>query len=200
MVQWIIFEGMHAPALTTAFLAAVATAHPNLKTAPRHQPDVWLNMWPTVVAPKRIWPYPNGQAIQQHRPQLASNSAALGVIAFSAGVVAAVEHLRQWQQTGGQVAGLVALDGWGVPLNHDYPTFRLSHDQFTHRSSLLLGSGPVNFYADPAVPHLTLWEAPQTVTGWQVDTHRGHIVQASSALEFLTQAIDQIEARHGQEQ
>ena len=49
-------------------------------------------------------------------------------IAFSAGVVAAVTAAMQWQGEGGKIKGLIAFDGWGVPLLGDFPVYRVSHD------------------------------------------------------------------------
>jgi hypothetical protein len=86
-------------------------------------------------------------------------------IAFSAGVVGAIGAARLWQKQGGTVKALIALDGWGVPLEANFPIHRVSHDFFTHWSSRLLGKGLDSFYADPAVAHLDLWRSPQTVSG-----------------------------------
>ena len=102
------------------------------------------------------------------------------VIGFSAGVVGAAGAAAVWNQTraeqsvqsplpiGGKVARLIAVDGWGVPVL-GVPVTRISHDRFTHMSSLLLGAGDVNFYADPPVAHLDLWRSPEAAQGWQVD-------------------------------
>ena len=54
---------------------------------------------------------------------------------------------------------LIAFDGWGVPLVGNFPIYRISHDQFTHWSSELLGKGDKSFYADPPVEHLDLWRS-----------------------------------------
>ena len=90
------------------------------------------------------------------------------IIGFSAGVVGAIAAARLWEKQGGKITGLVAIDGWGVPLGGNFPIHRLSHDAFTHWSSGLLGAGAGAFYADPAVDHLQLWQAPETVWGWSV--------------------------------
>jgi len=89
-------------------------------------------------------------------------------IGFSAGGVGAIAAARLWQKQGGMIMGLVAIDGWGVPLGGNFPIHRLSHDAFTHWSSGLLGAGAMGFYADPGVEHLQLWQAPETVWGWSV--------------------------------
>ncbi|MCU0568633.1 MAG: hypothetical protein MUF49_18805 [Oculatellaceae cyanobacterium Prado106] len=87
-------------------------------------------------------------------------------VGFSAGVVGAIGAARLWHQWGGQVQGLAAFDGWGVPLWGDFPIYRISHDAFTHWSSALLGAGQASFYAEPPVSHLALWRSPETVQGW----------------------------------
>ncbi len=91
-------------------------------------------------------------------------------ISFSAGVVGAITTALTWQFQGGHVQAFIAIDGWGVPLWGNFPIHRLSHDYFTHWSSVLLGSGADNFYAEPAVEHLSLWRSPQTVPGWGVNS------------------------------
>lgn len=96
-----------------------------------------------------------------------SNLQPLVAIGFSAGVVGLTGALTLWQQQGGKVAQFFALDGWGMPIA-GLPVCRLSHDLFTHWSTLPLGSGKVNFYADPPVDHLQLWGEPEQVQGWQV--------------------------------
>ena len=102
-------------------------------------------------------------------------------IGFSAGVVGLAGALALWkqhwgnQQGGNQqgaVARLIAVDGWGVPVV-GLPVCRISHDRFTHVSTLPLDlfsdAGKVNFYADPSVDHLSLWGEPEAAQGWQVD-------------------------------
>jgi hypothetical protein len=91
-------------------------------------------------------------------------------ISFSAGVVGAIGAASSWQLLGGNIKAFIAIDGWGVPLAGNFPIHRLSHDYFTHWSSSLLGSGSDNFYAEPAVDHLSMWKSPQSVTGWWIDT------------------------------
>ncbi|WP_414550072.1 hypothetical protein [Anabaena sp. CCY 0017] len=92
-------------------------------------------------------------------------------ISFSAGVVGAIGAACSWQLLGGNIKAFIAIDGWGVPLAGNFPIHRLSHDYFTHWSSSLLGSGHDNFYAEPAVEHLSIWRSPQTVKGWWVDRY-----------------------------
>lgn len=110
-------------------------------------------------------------------------------VGFSAGVVGLAGALALWQQQGGKVAKFFALDGWGVPVV-GLPVCRLSHDSFTHWSTLPLGAGKVNFYADPPVDHLRLWEAPQWVSGWQVSGWQHEAAKLPmTAAEFLRQQL-----------
>jgi hypothetical protein len=100
-------------------------------------------------------------------------------IAFSAGVVAAIGAATVLQVVGKSVQGLIAIDGWGVPLTACFPIYRLSHDYFTHWSSALLGAGQESFYADPPVEHLQMWRSPQTVQGWWVRSQQTSISSKS---------------------
>ncbi|MBG1240941.1 hypothetical protein [Nostoc sp. NZL] len=126
-------------------------------------------------------------------------------ISFSAGVVGAIGAAHLWQLLGGRVKAFIAIDGWGVPLQGNFPIHRMSHDYFTHWSSCLLGSGQNNFYADPAVDHLSMWQClttsrsastAQTVQGWWVDSFigisppKGHL----TAAEFLHMLLKHYEA------
>ncbi|MGJ3250967.1 MAG: hypothetical protein ACFE0J_07530 [Elainellaceae cyanobacterium] len=105
------------------------------------------------------------------RPSLRYPS--LTFISFSAGSVAAIGAALAWQQCGGNVKALIAMDGWGVPLWGNFPIYRISHDYTTHWSSACLGSGSDSFYADPAVSHLDLWRSPQSALGWWI--HPSHL-------------------------
>lgn len=118
-------------------------------------------------------------------------------ISFSAGVVGAIAAAWQWQHGGGQVNAFIAMDGWGVPLWGNFPIHRLSHDFFTHWSSLLLGSGQNNFYAEPPVEHLTMWRSPQTVQGWQIDSSIENTTSniRLTAAEFLHLLLRHYEAK-----
>ena len=111
-------------------------------------------------------------------------------IGFSGGVVGLSGALTIWQQQGGKVAQLIAIDGWGMPIV-GLPVCRLSHDSFTHWSSLPLGAGDVNFYAEPAVDHLAMWESPaavigQSASGWQAGGTR------MSAADFVAERLAQV--------
>nr|WP_265271515.1 hypothetical protein [Nostoc sp. KVJ3] len=114
-------------------------------------------------------------------------------ISFSAGVVGAIGAAHLWQLLGGSVKAFIAIDGWGVPLQGNFPIHRMSHDYFTHWSSSLLGSGQNNFYAQPAVDHLSMWKCLtksrsasnlQTVQGWWVDS----LIEISPPKGYLTAA------------
>jgi hypothetical protein len=111
-------------------------------------------------------------------------------ISFSAGVVGAIGAAHLWQLLGGSVKAFIAIDGWGVPLQGNFPIHRMSHDYFTHWSSCLLGCGQNNFYAQPAVDHLSMWQlttsrsasTSQTVQGWWVDSY----IEISPPKGYLT--------------
>ena len=87
-----------------------------------------------------------------------------------------------------KVKALIAIDGWGVALWGNFPIYRLSHDYFTHWSSLALGGGDKNFYADPPVGHLDLWRSPQTTRGWQVNSNGSK--KGIAALDFIDKIIN----------
>ncbi|NEU82952.1 hypothetical protein [Nostoc sp. UIC 10630] len=126
-------------------------------------------------------------------------------ISFSAGVVGAIGAAHLWQLLGGSVKAFIAIDGWGVPLQGNFPIHRMSHDYFTHWSSCLLGCGQNNFYAQPAVDHLSMWRCltkspsestSQAVQGWWVDSSieisppKGYL----TAAEFLLMLLKRYEA------
>jgi hypothetical protein len=126
-------------------------------------------------------------------------------ISFSAGVVGAIGAAHLWQLLGGHVKAFIAIDGWGVPLQGNFPIHRMSHDYFTHWSSCLLGSGQNNFYAEPAVDHLSIWRClttsrtastPEIVQGWWVDSFIGISppIGRLTAAEFLLMLLKHYEA------
>ena len=87
-------------------------------------------------------------------------------LGFSAGVVRAAIAAQIAKLRGEKVIGLIAIDGWGVPLvDPTLPTYRWSHDLFTHTTSTVLG-GQSLFFADPPVLHLKMWSDPDRVQGW----------------------------------
>ncbi|MEM8780207.1 MAG: hypothetical protein AAGF26_15320 [Cyanobacteria bacterium P01_G01_bin.49] len=112
----------------------------------------------------------------------------LVILSFSAGVVGAISAAWGCQLQGKRVKQFIAFDGWGVPLQGNFPIYRISHDEFTHWSSALLGTGKISFYADPPVEHLALWRSPQMVKGWMVETNdQGKkFLGAMSLMEFLS--------------
>jgi hypothetical protein len=124
----------------------------------------------------------------------------LTFIAFSAGVVGAIGAARLWQAQGGTVTALIALDGWGVPLEGDFPIHRISHDRFTAWSSALLGAGADSFYADPPVAHLELWRSPQTVQGWWTTLNHSQQPVSTTVANFITVLLQRYgastQARH----
>ncbi|MDY7022702.1 MAG: hypothetical protein SWJ54_15315 [Cyanobacteriota bacterium] len=119
-------------------------------------------------------------------------------ISFSAGVVGAIAAAWMWQQSGGEVKALIALDGWGVPLAGNFPLYRISHDYFTHWSSALLGGGIESFYANPSVDHLDLWRVPQTARGWWLHQTSTGVETASPAT--ATTVISDWLTRHNESQ
>ncbi len=156
----IICPGFHDRALTTCFLNAVYPQWRSRKALGH------LLIYPT----ERYPPY-NPSTILDFLQNSSSSQHPIDDIpvifmGFSAGVVGAMGAAWLWQQQGGQVKGLIAWDGWGVPGLGDFPVYRLSHDYFTHWSSALLGKGVESFWADPAVEHLDLWRSPHTIKGW----------------------------------
>lgn len=119
-------------------------------------------------------------------PEVVTNP--LLAIGFSGGVVGLSGALLRWQQAGGQVKKLIAIDGWGMPIV-GLPVCRLSHDGFTHWSTLPIGAGKVNFYANPSVEHLQMWADParvvgQAMTGWQMQSGA-----QTNAAEFIRRVL-----------
>jgi hypothetical protein len=173
----VVVPGFHVPSLTTNLLL-MASADPVLSQVPvfsAHQTRAAV-----------LSPYSLRQEIDRwwQRQAHPLNQPKLLVWAFSAGCIGAVGLAHDWQYHRGQVLGLWAVDGWGVPLPADYPVYRLSHDRFTDVTSSWLGSGNVSFYADPPVPHLELWNGITTIDGWQVYRQDGG-QQRLTAGEFI---------------
>ncbi|MGK7958101.1 MAG: hypothetical protein AB4063_23030 [Crocosphaera sp.] len=168
-VLYVLCPGFHQKTLTDSFV----------KNITHHCTDLSnLLIFPTDQYPPYSGFYLLGY-LQEKCPKKSQN---LMFIGFSAGVVAAITAAWQWQQEGGIVQGLIAFDGWGVPLWGDFPIYRISHDQFTHYTSAILGTGNLSFYADPAVDHLDLWRSPDRVQGWMIDKTR----QDKTALSYLS--------------
>ena len=184
----VICPGIHPPELTDGFVAALekaiatqdsegiaqqavdSSALPNAgEAASQSSAGRELQLW---MLPSGIAPY-GPDLIRSHvleRWQQAElpPSYPTAWIGFSAGVVGAVVTARRWQREGGLVKGLIAVDGWGVPLGDRCPRFRLGHDRFTAQSCEWLGASDGFFYCDPALGHLDLWRSPQQSWGhWQ---------------------------------
>jgi hypothetical protein len=136
------------------------------------------------VVPPQIWPY-DPLGIMAWLPTKVGPQTPLLFLGFSAGVVGLLGAALAWQWSGGKVLGLIAVDGWGVPLVTDFPTYRLSHDRFTHESSAWLGAGSESFYAEPAAPHLGLWAEPKRVQGYWVINQRTQPTTAAVFLQVL---------------
>lgn len=168
----IICPGIHDPELTNSFLSG------------------WLNQFSDNLIdqnPVNVLIYPESgfltlsafHILQFLRDRFGDTlKSPVIFISFSAGVVGAIVAASSWQLLGGNVKAFIAVDGWGMPLFGDFPIHRMSHDYFTHWSSSLLGSGQDNFYAEPAVDHLSMWEylttsrtasTPQIIQGWWVN-------------------------------
>lgn len=155
-LQLFICPGMHAPHLTTEFVQ-----HSQLRTIATELE--WTLSWP----PSDLSPW-SGYAVREwiaaHLPT-ADSPSPIALISFSAGVVGAIAAAQSLQRQGVEIAALIAIDGWGVPLSANFPIYRLSHDRQTHQDCCQLGAGVAQFYADPPVPHLDLWRSPHTAWG-----------------------------------
>ncbi len=156
-ILYLICPGFHDPKLTHSFVQNISNHCIPLDN---------LLIFPTDQYP----PYSGFHLLHYLQEKCKQKTQNLMIIAFSAGVVAAVTAAWEWQRQGGKIKGLIAFDGWGVPLLGDFPIYRVSHDEFTHYSSAILGTGNLSFYAAPAVDHLDLWRSPDQVQGWMVDT------------------------------
>lgn len=153
----VIAPGIHSPSLTDDFMRGLIKCPKNVllptsPALPAYSPKHLCLFLQTSIHPKQI-----------------TKTEALLFIGFSAGVVACIGAAREWQSLGGKVSALVAVDGWGVPLYGNFPIHRISHDQWTHSSSHLLGGTGLSFYSNPPVSHLALWRSPNKVVGVQVD-------------------------------
>jgi hypothetical protein len=177
----VICPGIHDPALTHSFLSGWLE-----QGGERSQIPASVNI---LVAPTEgylaISPFHILQFLHARLQNRLESPVVF--ISFSAGVVGAIVAAHQWQLCGGHIKAFIAIDGWGVPLGGNFPIHRMSHDYFTHWSSCLLGSGENNFYADPAVDHLEMWRAPQTVQGYWVDSDSDSkpLKESLTAAEFL---------------
>ncbi|MFN6528713.1 hypothetical protein [Nostoc sp. ChiSLP03a] len=186
----IICPGIHEPDLTESFKIELLDMVSNGAIA--HNPTnilVYPGKDVLVLSPLHI--------LQFLRDRLTDSlESPIIFISFSAGVVGAIGAAHLWQLLGGRVKAFIAIDGWGVPLQGNFPIHRISHDYFTHWSSSLLGSGQNNFYAEPGVDHLSIWKSPQTVQGCWVDSSIEIIPPKGrlTAAEFLLMLLKHYEA------
>ncbi|MGB3299972.1 MAG: hypothetical protein WBA76_17040 [Phormidesmis sp.] len=181
----IIGPGFHDQGLTDRFVRSLPSfVQPHIVEAfPADPIAVWRWLTRTFAAPTAA----NVANKERSADESAADNTATGLIAigFSAGVVGLAGALTLWQQQDNQVARFFAIDGWGVPIM-GLPVCRLSHDYFTHWSSLALGAGSVNFYADPPVDHLQMWGDAQQVNGrWVSDSNE----ELMTAADFLQQQL-----------
>jgi hypothetical protein len=181
-VQLVVCPGVHTPALTEQFLAAVLGQQSLRRPAivlPAEQYPPWSG-WHgfqfvydrlSICNPKHTW------------------QISLVWIGFSAGVMGAIAAAHLWQWLGGRVIALIALDGWGVPLLAPFPIHRFSHDAFTHHTSSWISTKALGFYADPAVTHLDLWRSPRTAIGWQCSGEGSQPVTRAIAADLLIELL-----------
>ncbi|MBE9038209.1 hypothetical protein [aff. Roholtiella sp. LEGE 12411] len=186
----IICPGIHEPELTESFRVGLLDIVCNSAIA-RNSANILVYPGKDVLVLSAL------HILQFLRERLSNSlESPIIFISFSAGVVGAIGAAHLWQLLGGRVKAFIAIDGWGVPLQGNFPIHRMSHDYFTHWSSCLLGSGQNNFYAEPVVDHLSIWRSPQTVQGCWVDSTmgifppKGHL----TAAEFLYILLKRYEA------
>lgn len=165
-MQIFICPGIHPPELTQEFISKVRL--------PLERCSVFPSDRHPVYSP-------------QHILEFFEPDDAIVIIAFSAGVVGAISAARIWQRRGIRIARLIAIDGWGVPLFGEFPIHRVSHNRFTHWSSLILGGNATHFYADPAVEHLTIWHSPESVRGIVESSNR-----TMTAADFISEVVHAI--------
>ncbi|MDZ8028362.1 MAG: hypothetical protein RMY36_015200 [Nostoc sp. SerVER01] len=185
----IICPGIHDPVFTQSFISAwLDTSHGSITE----------NQAKILVFPGKDFLSLSALHILEFLRDRLNNSleSPLIFISFSAGVVGAIGAAYLWQLLGGRVKAFIAIDGWGVPLQGNFPIHRMSHDYFTHWSSSLLGIGQNNFYAEPGVDHMSIWRSPETVQGWWVDSSIGIFPPKGylSAAEFLRMLLERYEA------
>ncbi|MEL4895191.1 hypothetical protein [Crocosphaera sp. Alani8] len=175
---YLICPGFHEKKVTDSFVETITNYFPHLDN---------LLIFPTLEYP----PYSGFHLVEYLQEKCQKKTQKLMFIAFSAGVVAAVTAAWQWQLQGGKIKGLIAFDGWGVPLLGNFPIYRISHDEFTHYSSAILGKGDLSFYADPAVDHLGLWRSPDQVKGWMSEASGRDqtFLSPLSLMEFLDKVL-----------
>ncbi len=159
----VICPGVHEAALTNCFLEALQGAMRAFESSE----VAWLAREQLYGVVGGGVPF-SGHHTHNVVKRWCDRTSPLVFIAFSAGVVGAITAACLWQDQGGRVESLIAVDGWGVPRWGNFPFYRVSHDEFTHWTSALLGAGTESFYGDPAVSHLDLWQRPEQTLGWQL--------------------------------
>ncbi|MBD2292737.1 hypothetical protein H6G06_04365 [Anabaena sphaerica FACHB-251] len=177
----IICAGIHEPELTKSFITGWLDSATD-RSNNENQPDILVFSGEGILTLSAL------HILLFLRDRLSNKlESPVIFIGFSAGVVGAIGAATKWQLQGGNVKAFIAIDGWGVPLWGNFPIHRLSHDYFTHWSSVILGSGEDNFYADPPVDHLSMWRSPQQVQGHWADPSIGFPQPPNSlnAAEFL---------------
>ncbi len=172
----IICPGIHETQLTDNFLNSIFRIEQQFLL----NQDTELLVFPTEK-------YPAYSPVDVYQWLIAATTLdELLLICFSAGVVGGFGAATALQLQGVTIKAFVAIDGWGVPLLADFPIYRLSHDYFTHWSSALLGAGNNNFYCEPPVAHLTVWQSPETCQGWIVKEGKDREIKIkSSAKDYL---------------
>ncbi|MGF1992484.1 MAG: hypothetical protein RMY62_032080 [Nostoc sp. ZfuVER08] len=182
----IICPGIHESALTESFISGLLNG-----SIDQYQADI-------LVFPGKDFLSLSALHILEFLRDRLKNplESPLIFISFSAGVVGAIGAAHLWQILGGRVKAFIAIDGWGVLLQGNFPIHRMSHDYFTHWSSSLLGCGQYNFYAEPAVDHMSIWRSPETVQGWGIDSSIGIFPPKGylSAAAFLRMLLEHYEA------
>jgi hypothetical protein len=193
----IICPGVHPPELTERFLQGCGERFADYLVFPSETAPPYSALHVLDFLHRQFAiPHPVASRCNTAR-------APLLFISFSAGVVGAIGAAWVWQSLGRTVKAFIALDGWGVPLYGNFPIHRLSHDAFSHHSSAWWSQPGESFYADPPVPHLELWQSPQTAHGWRVsagspfpnERRRPPIVEpvATTAAEFLLRLLARYE-------
>ncbi|MDD1426303.1 hypothetical protein MEO94_17800 [Dolichospermum sp. ST_sed9] len=187
----IICPGIHEPELTESFIQGCL--HQSGKSfSNQKQVDI-------LIFPEQGYLTLSAFHILHFLDNRLGNKLKLPVIfiCFSAGVIGGIGAATAWQLLGGHIQAFIAIDGWGVPLVGNFPIHRLSHDHYTHWTSAYLGMGENNFYAEPAVDHLTMWQSPQSVQGQWVNPSVGfsppkNYLSASEFLNFLLQRYQKV--------
>lgn len=174
----IICPGIHPPEFTASFVRHIESQIGDYLVVPSDglpysAPHVFHYIYRQFVIPRPT-------------PTQAIASTPLVFVSFSAGVVGAIGAAWMWQALGKKVKAFIAFDGWGVPLIGNFPIHRISHDRFTHDSSIAWG-GAESFYADPPVSHLDLWRSPQTAIGWRVP-NRFRLLESDGGIDRTTAA------------